>query len=97
MAKSGKECLQLLEEKAFDIIFMDYLMPEMDGIETLHEIRNRDLPLNKQTPVVALTANAIAGAREMYLKEGFTDYLMKPVRGEELERMMKHFFNKKIQ
>ena len=87
-ADSGKKCLGLVREQPFHIIFMDHMMPEMDGVETLHEIQKlKDCPNNK-TPIIALTANAISGAREYYLKEGFIDFLTKPIDSEKLEQMI---------
>ncbi len=85
-ALSGKEALVLSGEKNYDVIFIDHMMPDMDGIETLEHIR--DSGMNKDVPAVALTANAVSGAREMYLGSGFTDCLFKPVDGERLERML---------
>jgi FOG: CheY-like receiver len=70
-AAGGLECIRLAGEKQYDVIFLDYMMPDLNGIETLHRIReNKDGPCHS-TSVVALTANAVSGAREMYLKEGF--------------------------
>ena len=86
-AGSGQECLALVKREKFHIIFMDHMMPEMDGVETLHEMRKlADYP-NEDTPVIALTANALSGAREFYLKEGFADFLTKPVDPDLLEEM----------
>ena len=87
-ADSGKKGLELVREQPFHIVFMDHMMPEMDGVETLHEIRKlKDYP-NEKTPIIALTANAISGAREYYLKEGFTDFLTKPIDSSKLEQMI---------
>ena len=86
-AESGEKCLELVKEQPFHIIFMDHLMPGMDGVETLHEIRQMKGSPNEKTPVVALTANAVSGAREYYLKEGFVDYLTKPIDSDKLEQM----------
>ena len=87
-ADSGKNCLELVKKESFHIIFMDHMMPEMDGIETLHEIRKlTDFP-NEKTPVIALTANALSGARDFYLKEGFVDFLTKPIDADLLEQMI---------
>lgn len=83
-AASGKECLKMTAEKKYNAIFMDHLMPEMDGIETYHNMLNSDNNLNKETPVIVLTANAIVGAKEMYLNEGFCSYLTKPVERDTL-------------
>ena len=88
---SGEACLRLVCERHFDLILMDHLMPEMDGIETLHRLRT--LPQSKCgcVPVIVLTANAVAGAKEGYLAEGFSDYLSKPVQSAELEQMMRRY------
>ena len=85
-ASSGKEAIKLAMAKAYDVIFIDHMMPDMDGIETLRAIR--ETGESKDSPAVALTANAISGAREMYLDAGFTDYLSKPVDGSKLERLL---------
>lgn len=87
-AKSGKECLQRTKEKRYDIIFMDHMMPEMDGVETLQRMKEMKECRNTHTPVIALTANAITGVRERYLQAGFVDYLSKPVEGSALESMI---------
>ena len=87
-ASSGRECLELTQKEHFDIIFMDHMMPEMDGIETLHKMRM--MPDNKcdDTPVIILTANAVTGAREEYLKEGFDEFLSKPLEPEQIDEML---------
>ena len=85
---SGAECLKVLQEKKYHMVFLDHMMPEMDGIETLQHIREDKRILARGVPVIALTANAIAGAREQYLAAGFNDYLSKPVRSQDLEGMM---------
>ena len=84
----GREAVSLLEKKSFDIIFLDHMMPEMDGIETLRVIKDRNL---SDAPVIVLTANTVAGAREMYLSEGFDDYLAKPVTGRMLYGVLKKY------
>ena len=76
---SGKECLEILKKEHFDLILMDHLMPEMDGIETLSHIRKSDDENIRKIPVIALTANAVSGMREMFLKSGFDDYVSKPI------------------
>ena len=87
-AMSGADAIALAEENAYDMIFMDQRMPEMDGTETLHRIRElKDNP-NSGIPVICLTADAIIGAKERYLAEGFSDYLAKPVDGLKLEAML---------
>lgn len=88
IATSGKECIEKVVAKKYDVIFMDHLMPEMDGIETYHRMLEIEECINKKTPVVILTANAIVGAKEMYLAEGFCDYLSKPVEQNTLLNML---------
>ena len=95
LAKSGAEALELAEKERYDLILMDHMMPEMDGIETLQKIREGSTS-NKQTPIVVLTANAIAGEKEKYLAAGFVDYLSKPVRGKELEKMVMKYLPQKL-
>ncbi|MBQ9607242.1 MAG: response regulator [Lachnospiraceae bacterium] len=78
-ADSGVKTLELIRQKKYDIIYLDHMMPEMDGIETLHRMKELEGNMNTDTPVIVLTANAGSGSREMYMKEGFTDYMTKPV------------------
>lgn len=85
-ASSGREALSLTAQTRYDVIFVDHMMPDMDGIETLQHVRESGKCTD--VPVVALTANAVSGARQMYLNAGFEDYLSKPVDGEKLERML---------
>lgn len=84
-ALSGMECLKKTLQKRYDVIFMDHLMPEMDGIECLHKIRKQTGGLNQNIPVVALTANAGGENQVLYRREGFDGYLLKPVSGIQLE------------
>ncbi len=78
LAESGDEALKLTAGKKYDLIFLDHMMPEKDGIETLKELRAAAGP-NKETKVICVSANAIAGAREQYLEAGFDDYMSKPI------------------
>ena len=87
-ALSGAEAITLAQKNAYDVIFMDQRMPEMDGTETLRRIRQAEDSPNGRTPVICLTADAVVGARERYLSEGFSDYLAKPVNGGKLEAML---------
>lgn len=87
-ASGGKECLAKTKDKKYDLIFMDHMMPELDGIQTLHLLKEEKENPNQGTKVIALTANAIAGSRESYLKEGFDDYLSKPIASDKLEEML---------
>ena len=85
-AMSGPEAILLARKNDYDIIFVDHLMPDMDGIETLHHMKENE---GDNHPVyIALTANAISGAREMYLDAGFADYVSKPVEGVRLEKLI---------
>lgn len=88
LANSGTECLELCKKNKYDLIFMDHMMPDPDGIETLHMLRKDRNSLNRATDVIVLTANAIAGMAKMYQDEGFAGYLTKPVIAEELEKMI---------
>lgn len=88
---SGKECLEMLEDKEYDIIFMDHMMPEMDGVETLHKLREMNKEFCKQVSVIALTANAITGGRDMFLALGFSDYLSKPIEPMKLDRILRKY------
>ena len=85
---SGLEALDMIKEKKYDIIFLDHMMPDMDGIETYQNMKMLEDNPNKDTTVVMLTANAIMGAKEEYLGIGFSDYLSKPVQAPKLEAMI---------
>ncbi|MCR4674050.1 MAG: response regulator [Lachnospiraceae bacterium] len=85
---SGKEALEKVKISSYDILMIDQRMPEMDGIETLHVLKEMDGNLSIKAACIALTANAISGAREMFLNEGFDDYLTKPIDSEKMENMI---------
>lgn len=87
-AISGTECLEKAAQSKYDIIFLDHMMPDMDGMETMYRLRTDDNLDYKETPIIVVTANAISGMRENYLREGFTDYISKPVDSAKLERMI---------
>ncbi len=93
-AASGDEGLTLTHDRKYDIIFLDHMMPEKDGIETLHELRAQTDNPNLKTPTICLTANAISGAREQYLAAGFDDYLTKPIDADRLEEMLMQYLPK---
>lgn len=87
-AENGQKCLEMTAKTPYHMIFMDHMMPGMDGVETFHRIReDADNPCSR-IPIIALTANVVAGAREMYLQEGFDGYLTKPFEPEEMEKMI---------
>ena len=87
-ASSGKEMLEKIRKKHYDVIFLDHRMPEMSGVEAFHAMQEMPDCLCKDVPVVALTANVVSGAKEYYLKEGFTAYLSKPIDSKELEHLL---------
>ena len=94
-AQSGAQAVELAAEKKYDVILLDHMMPEMDGVETLRRIRLDGLC--RETPVIALTANAVSGSREMYLKCGFNDYLSKPIAGSTLEKKLVQWLPQELQ
>ena len=95
-AMSGKECLARIEKNAYHMIFMDHLMPEMDGVETLRQIRELKTNQSKDAIIIILTANAVSGAREMFLEEGFADYLSKPIIAVNLEKMIQKYLPEEL-
>lgn len=82
--KSGLEALAKVQEKEYHLIFMDHMMPDMDGIETTQKIRQLEGSYYKEVPIIALTANAISGVREMFVEEGMNDFIAKPINMKEL-------------
>ena len=87
-ADSGLECLNMIMKKEYHMIFLDHKMPNMDGVQCLERMREMEKNPNANTKVIALTANAVSGAREFYLSHGFDDYLAKPIQGEKLEQLL---------
>ena len=97
-ATSGKNAVAMAENTAYDVILMDQRMPEMDGTEALHRIRGSENGASKDAPIVCLTADAVVGAKEHYLAEGFSDYLTKPIDSFALEKLlMRHLPSEKVQ
>lgn len=90
-ASSGEEAIRLVKENAYDLIFLDHLMPKMDGTETLKKMNELEDNMSAAAPVICLTANAISTARDDYIKEGFRDYLPKPVSLKDLEDMLFYY------
>ena len=91
LVTSGKECLNYLRDESVDFIFLDYMMPEMDGIDTLRNIRALQRPELTHVPIVALTANAVSGAREMFMEAGFDEYISKPIELDKFERVLREY------
>ena len=88
LCSSGDRAAELCREKTYDLIFLDHMMPHPDGIETLHIIREDEASLNRDTKAVVLTANAVAGSRQLYMAEGFDEYLTKPIDSNKLEQLV---------
>jgi CheY-like chemotaxis protein len=87
-AESGMEAIKKYEDGDYDVIFMDHMMPEMDGVEAMKRIRAVADASYRKPVIIALTANALSGAREMFMKEGFDGFIAKPVDTGECERVM---------
>lgn len=83
---SGEECIKLVKENKYDIIFLDYMMPGMDGIETLNHLKEID---GFNTPVVCLTADAVEGSKEKFLNAGFDEYIPKPIDRDLMDEVIK--------
>ncbi len=88
VATSGAECIEKFGREHYDLVFLDYRMPQMNGIETLEKLKETFPEKFEKTPVISLTASAVAGDKEKMMRAGFTDYLSKPVNIDEMERMM---------
>lgn len=93
MASSGAEAVKMTKDREYDLIFMDHLMPEMDGIETMIRIKGMETNPNRNTPCIVLTANAISGAKEKYMEAGFDEYMTKPVNMDLLENNLRKFLS----
>ena len=93
-AMSGQESIDICREKVFDIVFMDHMMSGMDGVEAMKRIRTDVAGLNGAIPIVALTANAMSSAKQMFLAEGFDGFVSKPIEIDELERVLKQVLPK---
>jgi signal transduction histidine kinase/CheY-like chemotaxis protein/HPt (histidine-containing phosphotransfer) domain-containing protein len=93
-ATSGETAIALAEQKAFDLIFMDHMMPEMDGVEAAAKIRALNNGRYQNVPIIALTANAIVGMKEYFLNQGFNDYLAKPIDQTKLSEIMERWIPK---
>ena len=93
-AMSGQECLDKIGRVHYDIILLDHMMPGMDGVDTLHQMQKMECFRQDPPVVIALTANAVVGAREGYLREGFTDYLSKPIDYGKMEEMIRKYLPK---
>ncbi len=98
-AGSAKEAMELIRDTEYDIIFMDHMMPETDGVEATRQIRAKSGEYYKKVPIVALTANVVNGAKEMFLESGFNDFIAKPIVVRDLDRILEKWLrdDKKVQ
>lgn len=87
-ANSGANAIEKVKANDYDVIFMDHMMPEMDGVDATHIIRDLPDPKYKEMPIIALTANAVAGTKEMLIAEGMSDFLAKPIDNMELNKVI---------
>ena len=93
-ADSGAKAIELCETEPFDLIFLDHMMPEMDGVETLKILRKIEAESDREFTIIAFTANAVSGAKEMFLREGFDEFISKPIELNELERVLRNVLPK---
>lgn len=93
-ASSGREAIEICKTEDFDLIFLDHMMPEMDGVETLKKLRKIQVDQNKIFTIIAFTANAVSGARDMFMQKGFDEFVSKPVETFELERVLRNMLPK---
>ncbi len=96
-AASGKEAIAMIENTYYDLIFMDHMMPDMDGVDATHIIRDKEGDYYKNLPIIALTANAVSGAKEMFLREGLDDFLAKPIEVLQLHKILKTWLPDKVE
>lgn len=95
-AEDGAGCLEKCQRNHYDLILMDHLMPNMDGVEAFHRLREDKEGINYRTPVIILTANAVAGMKQQYMEEGFNGFLSKPVQGPLLEETLKQYLPEEL-
>lgn len=96
LVQSGLEAIEAVQREYYDLILMDHMMPQMDGIETMRQIKRLVANKNPHAPIIVLTANATAGSEQRYLEEGFDNYLSKPVQAEKLEQMICFYLPKNM-
>ncbi|MBS7272139.1 MAG: response regulator [Fibrobacter sp.] len=96
VAVSGAQCLKLAQSKHYDLIFLDHMMPVMDGVETYRRLKSLDNFINKDTPVIALTSEGSNEVSESFLVMGFADYLPKPIKERDLQRALKWYLPKQL-
>lgn len=96
LAEDGVGCLEKCAHNHYDLILMDHLMPHMDGVEAFHRLREDKQGINYRTPVIILTANAVAGMKQQYLDEGFNGFLSKPIQGTLLEETLRQYLPEEL-
>ncbi|MDE6595834.1 MAG: response regulator [Oscillospiraceae bacterium] len=95
-ADSGKKAVQMVRSGYYDLVFMDHMMPEMDGVDTTKMIRSQGDAYSKGLPIIALTANAVSGAKEMFLESGLNDFISKPIQLPQLEKILAKWLPAKL-
>ena len=95
-ADSGREAIAKINSEYYDLVFMDHMMPELDGVDTTKIIRSQGDAYSKELPIVALTANAVSGAKEMFLESGFNDFISKPIQLPQLEKILVEWLPKQM-
>lgn len=96
VASNGYDCFDMVKKSRYDIILLDHMMPDIDGVEVMKKLKEMNGNMSKDAVVIALTANALAGVREEYIKYGFDDYLSKPIEPKELEETIKRYLPKEL-
>lgn len=84
---NGRDCIDLIKKNHYDVLFLDHMMPDLDGIATVHILRDDGCTI----PIIALTANSYSGSRDRYISEGFTDYLAKPFKYKDLHKILQKY------
>lgn len=87
-AESGKKAVEMIKSVYYDLVFMDHMMPELDGVDTTKIIRSQGDAYSRELPIIALTANAVSGAKEMFLESGLNDFISKPIQIPQLEKIL---------
>ena len=95
-ATNGREALDMVMNNKYDLVFMDHMMPEMDGIEATREIRKLEDEYYKELPIIALTANATSDAREMFIKEQMNDFVAKPIQMNDIIKCIKRWLKEEL-
>lgn len=95
-AISAHQCLEMVEKKRYDLIFLDHMMPAMDGLEAYRQMKSNKDFLNRNTPVIVLASEGETLSKESFLSEGFTDYLLKPIKERDLLRVLKWYLPKQL-